>query len=94
MSYTTLISFTVAAGRERQFEEAFAGSGMLTLPRAVPGYLGAELHRSLDDPSRYVVLGRWATQDAYRAWQRISLEGRRPCGARPIARHPHRAATA
>lgn len=69
MTFTSLISFQVAPGRCDEFEAAFEATGMLSRPHAVAGYLGAELMRALDDPERYIVIGRWATADAYREWQ-------------------------
>lgn len=74
MSVTSLITFRVAPGRSADFERAFARTGMLERPRAVDGFDGAVLHRGVDDPDTYVVIGRWATVDAYREWQRRSIE--------------------
>ena len=73
MSYTSLITFQVAPGRSADFEVAFERTGMLTRPRSVVGFRDAQLHRSLDDPDVYVVVGHWDTSDAYRAWQARSL---------------------
>ena len=36
-------------------------------------FLHAQLHRSLDDPHTYIVIGQWATSDAYRTWQALSV---------------------
>lgn len=74
MSYTSVITFQAAPGRAADFETAFERTGMLVRPSAVAGYRGAVLHRSLDDRERYVVIGQWDTIDAYREWQRRSVE--------------------
>lgn len=74
MTYTSLITFRVAPGRSADFEAAFHRTGMLTRPRAVNGFLDAHLHRSLDDPDTYIVVGHWDTIDAYRDWQQRSAE--------------------
>lgn len=69
MTYTSLITFRVAPGRNADFEAAFERTGMLTRPEAVAGFQGAALHRSLDDPDTYIVLGCWDSPAAYRRWQ-------------------------
>ena len=74
MSYTSLITFQVAPGRSADFERAFERTGMLTRPHAVDGFDGAVLHRGVDNPNTYIVIGRWQTTDAYREWQRRSME--------------------
>lgn len=74
MTYTSLITFHVAPGRSAAFEEAFAATGMLTRPTQVPGYRGARLHRGIDDPDTYIVIGHWDTEAAYRTWQRYSAD--------------------
>jgi heme-degrading monooxygenase HmoA len=72
VTYTSLISFHVAPGRAADFETAFEETEMLTRPQQIAGYRGAELHRGIDDPDTYIVIGRWDTVDAYRAWQQVS----------------------
>jgi heme-degrading monooxygenase HmoA len=69
----SMIRFHVAPGREADFEAAFVAAGMLSRPRAVPGFVDAELSRSLATPGEYLVVARWASADAYRAWQEVSL---------------------
>jgi heme-degrading monooxygenase HmoA len=75
VSVRSVIRFTVKLGREAEFEAAFGACGMLTRPRAIAGYLEAELVRGLENPAEYLVIGRWADQAAYAAWQARSLEG-------------------
>lgn len=72
-AFHSLIRFQVKPGREADFEAAFQDSGMLTRPRAVPGYLGADLVRAAEGPCEYLVLGRWTSAEAYAAWQAISM---------------------
>lgn len=74
----SVIRFTVKPGREADFEAAFAACGMLTRPRAVAGFIEAELVRSITAPGEYLVIGRWAGHAAYEAWQARSLEGVSP----------------
>ena len=74
MSFTSLITFRVARGRSAEFEEAFTRAGMLTRPRALAGYHGAELHRGIEDPQTYIVVGHWDSVEAYRQWQARSLD--------------------
>lgn len=71
----SVIRFTVKPGREADFEAAFAACGMLTRPRAIEGFVEAELVRGLENRGEYLVIGRWADQAAYAAWQARSLEG-------------------
>lgn len=74
----SVIRFTVKPGREADFEAAFAACGMLTRPRPVAGFIQAELVRGVTAPGEYLVIGRWADQTAYEAWQARSLEGVSP----------------
>ncbi|ASO20063.1 heme-degrading monooxygenase HmoA [Actinoalloteichus hoggarensis] len=48
----------VIPGREVEFEHAFAEARPLIA--ASPGFLGLELSRCLERPSRYLLLVRWA----------------------------------
>ena len=70
----SVIRFTVKPGREAEFEAAFAACGMLTRPRAIEGFVEAELVRGLENPGEYLVIGRWADAAAYGAWQARSME--------------------
>lgn len=72
MRFRSLIRFRVKAGRGPDFEAAFERAGMLTRPRAIPGFGRAELIRSLDDPCDYAVVGEWQSEEAYRQWQSVS----------------------
>ena len=47
----------------------------LTRPRAIEGFVEAELVRGLENPADYLVIGRWADAAAYAAWQACSMEG-------------------
>lgn len=73
-AFHSVIRFQVKPGREAEFEAAFRDAGMLTRPRAVPGYLGADLIRATDGLPEYLVLGRWTSAEAYAAWQAISMK--------------------
>lgn len=73
--YKSIITFDVRPGMESEFEEAFHASGMLTRPKAIPGFHGAELVRALDDPARYAVVGQWETRESYAQWQAVAQSG-------------------
>ena len=75
MSVQSIIRFTVKPGREADFESAFEASGMLSRPRAIEGFLGAQLLRSHDAPREYYVIGNWSSAEAYALWQEASLAG-------------------
>ena len=47
----------VVSGREQAFEAAFAEAQAII--SAMPGYLGHELRRCMEQPSRYLLLVRW-----------------------------------
>jgi heme-degrading monooxygenase HmoA len=70
----SMIRFQVKPGREAEFEAAFRRAGMLTLPRQAPGFVSEELCRSLEEASVYVVVARWTSEAAYRAWQQRSRD--------------------
>lgn len=74
-SVRSVISFQVKPGREADFEAAFALSGMLTRPLEFAGFQGADLVRAVDGSGEYLVIGSWASAEAYRDWQRRSTQG-------------------
>ncbi len=51
------VTLTIIAGREREFEAAFAAATPLIA--AIDGYLGHELHRCLEVTGKYLLLVRW-----------------------------------
>ncbi|WP_374579620.1 antibiotic biosynthesis monooxygenase [Phenylobacterium sp.] len=67
----SVIRFRVKPGREADFEAAFGQTGMLTRPRAIDGFLGAELVAA-ESGGEYLVIGAWRDAEAYRAWQAVS----------------------
>lgn len=68
----SVIRFKVKPGRQADFEAAFADCGMLSRPRAVAGFIEAQLLRGLDGSPEYLVIGSWASVEAYRTWQGVS----------------------
>lgn len=66
-------------GREQAFEEAFRQAQRII--SASPGYLGHELSRCVEKPSRYLLLVRWRTLEdhtvgfrqsaPYQAWRQL-----------------------
>lgn len=53
----------VVPGREPDFERAFGEARSLI--SASPGFLGLDLLRCLEKPSRYLLLVRWETLEAH-----------------------------
>ncbi len=51
------VNLNVIAGKEREFEAAFATATPLI--SAIDGYLSHELHRCLEVPGKYLLLVRW-----------------------------------
>lgn len=67
--FRSLIEFSVRPGEEAAFVAAFHEAGMLTRPRAVPGFVRAELLRLAGGGADFVVIGEWETPEAYADWQ-------------------------
>ncbi len=65
----------VIAGREAEFESAFREASPIIA--SVPGYLGHELQRCIETPSRYLLLVRWETLEAHTVGFRGSAEYQR-----------------
>lgn len=67
--YVVVWEFRARPGREREFEAAYGPAGeWARLFGGAPGYLGTELQRDLRDPGRYLTLDRWASPEAYDAF--------------------------
>jgi len=49
----------VKDGQDREFEAALAQAAPLL--SGMPGFLGYDLHRGVEDPNRYALLVRWRT---------------------------------
>jgi heme-degrading monooxygenase HmoA len=62
----------VRPGQEEAFEGAFAEASSII--SAMPGYLGHELLRGIEQPSRYVLLVRWETLEDHTVGFRGSPE--------------------
>ena len=54
---------SVRAGQEAAFEKAFAEAQ--TIIAGMPGYLGHELGRCLENPGAYMLLVRWTSIEAH-----------------------------
>lgn len=69
----------IKPGQERDFEVAFREASPLIA--SIPGYLGHELQRCLEAPSKYLLLVRWQTLEdhtvgfrtspQYQDWKRL-----------------------
>jgi heme-degrading monooxygenase HmoA len=51
----------IVKGREDEFEKTFAEARRLVAN--APGFLGLELQRCVEEPSRYVLLARWRARE-------------------------------
>lgn len=60
------------SGEERDFEEAF--SRAQSIIQSMGGYLGHELQRCVENPSRYLLLVRWQTLSDHTVGFRESRE--------------------
>ena len=61
--------FSYEAREAAEFERAYGPDGeWAAFFRAGRGYIGTELLRDLENPGRYLVLDRWESRDAYRAF--------------------------
>ncbi|RLT38562.1 MAG: antibiotic biosynthesis monooxygenase [Chloroflexi bacterium] len=65
----------VIAGREAEFEAVFREASSIIA--SMPGYLGHELQRCIETPSRYLLLVRWETLEAHTVGFRGSPEYQR-----------------
>ncbi len=75
-----IADFRIAAGRQADFETAIH-DGLATIVSKSPGYLGATLHRGIENPERYVLQIRWTRLedhtvtfrqgDAFTAWRAL-----------------------
>jgi heme-degrading monooxygenase HmoA len=63
--------FCAAAGREERFEAVYGSDGAWAqLFALAPGYLGTELRRTDDDRATYLIIDRWKSRAAWRAFRR------------------------
>ena len=65
----------VIAGREAEFEAVFREASSIIA--SMPGYLGHELQRCIETPTRYLLLVRWETLEAHTVGFRGSPEYQR-----------------
>ena len=66
MAYVILWEFRSRQGHESEFEAAYGpGGDWARFFRQSPEYLGTELLRDLQEPSRYFTSDRWTSRRAY-----------------------------
>lgn len=82
---TSLITFRVREGQGEAFIAAFGACGMLSRPRAVAGFAGAELLRQCGDGRNFAVIARWDSAQAYADWRRVARSGAPPEALRALA---------
>ncbi len=64
--YLVIWEFHVREGQEAKFEEIYGSEGeWARLFRHSGHYLGTELHRDAQNPTRYVTLDFWTAREAY-----------------------------
>lgn len=73
--FRSYLRFKVKPGLADEFREAFLAAGMLSRPHEIEGFLGAELFQAQGDPECFVVLGEWASPQAYSAWRAVAQTG-------------------
>lgn len=66
MAWTTIWEFTVPPANAVAFEAAYGPSGdWARLFLGQPGYLGTRLLRDLGDPTRFVTLDSWTSDEHF-----------------------------
>jgi heme-degrading monooxygenase HmoA len=69
VTYVVAFLYAVTEGGEEAFERAYGPEGeWAAFFTGADGYLGTELHRSVEDAGRYLVLDRWSDEGRYRAF--------------------------
>jgi heme-degrading monooxygenase HmoA len=69
VSFVVAFLYSVAEGGEEAFERAYGPDGeWARFFAGAEGYLGTELHRSVEDAWRYLLLDRWTDEGRYRAF--------------------------
>jgi heme-degrading monooxygenase HmoA len=72
MTYLIVWEFRPRPGMEREFELAYGSKGeWATLFAQSPDYLGTELCRDPNDPTRYLTLDRWRSREAFETFRRL-----------------------
>jgi heme-degrading monooxygenase HmoA len=68
--YLVIWEFRVRTGREQKFEQVYGCNGdWAQLFRKSEDYIGTELTRDLQRPSRYITLDYWTTSEAYKKFR-------------------------
>ena len=68
--FTCVWEFLVAPGQAADFERHYGPKGSwVALFRHSPGYLGTQLLKDQANPLRFITVDRWASAQAYQAFQ-------------------------
>ena len=67
MSIVKINAISVPRDKQERFEERFRGRAGAV--EKTPGFEWFELLRPLEGTDQYLVYTRWASEDAYRAWE-------------------------
>ena len=62
----------IVPGRTEAFEQAFAEAKSIIA--GMPGFMGLELQRSIEQPNRYLLLARWRAREDHTEGFRKSAE--------------------
>jgi len=75
--------FQVKPENREEFEEAYGPCGdWVRLFRTCDGYIKTELHRSSENPARYITLDFWTSRDQYRSFKESAKAEYREIDAR------------
>src|SRR5689334_5446865 len=86
MAHVVINVLTVPGGRGEVLEERFAKRAGLV--EGAEGFEHFELLRPVEGTDRYLVYTRWATREAFEAWQSSRAFGAGHHGSRPEGERP------
>lgn len=70
IGYVYVWEYMVMPGRRDEFERLYGPTGgWVELFSTSAGHVRTELHRDRDDPSRYLTVDYWVSEDAWLDWR-------------------------
>jgi heme-degrading monooxygenase HmoA len=70
MTYVIIWQYQAKTDRVAEFEKVYASDGTwAALFQKADGYLGTELVRHHETPTRFLTIDRWASREAYEAFK-------------------------
>jgi heme-degrading monooxygenase HmoA len=95
MATRVMVFARVAEGDAEQFEKAFAA--VRARVTGTPGHIRDELLRDAEDPTRYILLSEWESEEQFRAWEDLPIHHEMTAPMhpywRPVERRIHSSAT-